>query len=346
MVTPSVVTNGAVTAWSTGTNYISLSRTDRSGCFLDLLSKVFNGFTIVAADDASLNSGAVRVNVSRAASKVSVDYYLSLQNQAIALQSIVGLAEVRLVDINSHGGFFIPLVWSYIKYGPWVNGLINSRPVNVIDDNRLNPWTYGNYARMNAAGDIIAERANTLTHTISYATVVVEGYPEFNLGSEITDGTNTMGSISDVGVSFGIDGVKTTYKFKTFFGPIGFSKKTELDQISQNSFSSGSNKNAINLESIFENVQEQIYSQGGGFGGSNTVGGTIGVTTFVGSVNNVGSNGGTAIRPGADVKNNNSSNTSNYSKTAKAEASAIFIPCTTRPPATTRGEAPTIEGGL
>jgi|688.fasta_scaffold79975_2 hypothetical protein len=346
MVAPSAVTNGAVTGWSTGTNYISLSRTDRSGCFLDLLSKVFYDFTIVPADTADLNTNGIRVNVNRSVKKVSVDYYLSLQNQAIALQSIVGLAEVRLVDINSHGGFFIPLVWNYIKYGPWVNGLINSRPVNVIDDNRLNPWTYGNYARMNDAGDIIAERANTLTHTISYATVVVEGYPEFNLGSEITAGTDTMGSISDVGVSFGIDGVKTTYKFKTFFGPIGFSKKSELDQISQNSFSSGSNKNTINLESIFENVQEQIYNQGGGFGGSNSAFGTIGVTTFVGSVNNAGVNGGVSMRPGADVKNNNSSNTSNYGKTAKAEASAIFIPCTTRPPATTRGEAPTIEGGL
>lgn len=346
IVTPTAVQNGAVIGWSTQTQYRSLSRTDRSGCFLDFLSKVFNGFTIVTADDAALNSGGVRVNVSRAASKVSVDYYLSLQNQAIALQSIVGLAEVRLVDINAHGGFFIPLVWNYIKYGPWVNGSIYSRPVNVIDDNRLNPWTYGNHDRMNNAGAIIAERANTLTHTIAYATVVVEGYPEFNLGSEITAGTNTMGSISDVGVSFGIDGVKTTYKFKTFFGPIGFSKKAELDQISQNSFSSSSNRNTINVESIFENVQEQIYNQVGGAAGSNTVAAIAGVTTFVSSVNNAGSNGGVTIRPGADVKNNNSSNTSNYSKTAKSEVGALFIPCTTKPPGTTRGEAPTIEGGL
>lgn len=342
-------TNGAITGWSVTTPYTPISKTDRSGCFLEFLSRVYSGFSIVLATDSDLNSAGVRVNVNRSALKVSVDHYYSLQTQAIALQSVCGLAEIRMTNLNAYGGFFIPLVWNYIRYGPWVNGNSNTRPVNVIEDTRLNPWSYGSYGRMDDAGNIIAERSNTLTHTIAYASVSVEGYPEFGLGSELASGTDAMGAISDISMTFGLEGVKTTYKFKSFFGPVGFTKRSELDLISQNSFSSSSNRSAINVNSIFESVQEQIYNATGGGASTQSVGstlGSIGIGTFSGSINTKNANPPLTGKPVAHSKSTNESNTSNYGDTVDAQISSLFTPVTTRSPSTVRGQVPTIEGGL
>ena len=349
-IVPTARTNGAITAWTQQTVYTPVSKTDRSGCFLELLSRVYSSFTIVAADHSELNNGGVRVNVNRTALKVSVDHYYNLQSQAIALQANCGLAEARMLDINTYGGFFIPLVWNYIRYGPWVNGSSNTRPVNVIEDTRINPWSYGNYARMNTAGQIIAQRANTLTHTIAYATVSVEGYPEFSLGSDLTSSTETMSTISDISMTFGFEGVKTTYKFKTYFGPVGFVRRSELDTISQNSFSSSSNRNSINVNNIFEDVQQQIFNSTGG-GASNApigagVGGANGSSTIVSSIETKNANPQMTARSATNAKSTNESNTSEYASTVDAQLCSIFTPVTTRPPNTVQGRVATIDGGI
>lgn len=346
--------------WTTQTSYVPVTKTDKTGCFLEFMSRVFASLSIVRYDDSRLPIvGGSRALVSFANGVISADYYYGLQTDAYTLQDQVGLAEYRLSNFDAVAGcgFFIPLQWNYVKYGPWVNGTVYSRPVNIIDDSKLNPWNYGSFDRMNAAGNIIAERANTLTHTISYATVVVEGYPEYNLGYEISSGADNMGNITDINLGFGPDGVRTTYKFKTFLGPGGFTKRGELDTISYNSFVNSNNReSSIQWQKIYEDIEGQFLKskqigQSSFVSGTNIMNGNnstnnSALDSFSSTINAVGKAPEISQVSSKAVKFSNEANTNNYSEAVVAKINTIFTPVTTQPPLNADNRVPTIEGGL
>jgi len=345
--------NGKIKSFSVVTRQAYTSSSNKSGEFLELMSRVFNNLSILTHDNSNLKDPNTQkqLNVSFNNSAISVDYYFSLQTSAIALQEHVGLSEYRLINFDTevaNGGFYIPLQWNYIKYGPWVNGDAYSRPVNLIEDSKLNPWNYGNYSRMNEAASIIADRANTLTHTIAYATVTVEGYPEFNLGNSIVTSENDdMCNISDISMNFGTDGIKTTYKFKSFFGPNGFTKRSEISAITTTSINSYNNRqDSIKVDRIYNDIIAKIYEKTGGLNSSSRNNLNNGLAdSLISSAIPVNNNPSISNINGLGAKRAAESS-SNYSNLAIANLSTIFTPFTTYPSKASAGQAPTIEGGI
>ena len=348
-------TNGKIKTFSLITRQGFTTSNDRSDEFLELMSRIFSNLNIVTHDNANLKdpSTGKQLNVSFNNGVISVDYYYALQTSAIALQEHVGLSEYRLINFNrgvTHGGFYIPLQWNYIKYGPWVNGDAFSRPVNLIEDSKLNPWNYGNYNRMNEAGSIIAQRANTFTHTIAYATISVEGYPEFNLGDRLlTSENDDLCNISDISMNFGTDGIKTTYKFKSFFGPNGFTKRAEISAISNSSVNSFSNRqDSIKVGRIYDDILAKIYEKSGGPPGiaqGNSTNRAGFADTLVASSSPVNNNPSISNINGLNAKRSAEA-TNDYKNIAIANLSTIFTPFTTYPNKANTGQAPTIEGGI
>jgi hypothetical protein len=339
--------NNEITTWSHTAAASPITKFDKTGGYLEFISRIISGFTVVYDNDALLNSTGIRKRMNLAAKVIGVSHLLYLQSSAIGLQEYLNLAEYRLSDFNDNSsGFYIPLQCNFIKYGPWVDGNNNNRPVNVIEDARLNPWNYGSYQRMTDAAKIIAERANTETHTTSYATVTVEGYPEFDLGYEIKSGTNNMGNISDISLSFGTDGVKTTYKFKTFFGPIGFTKRPELEAISYNSFSASNNRSGvINFGKIFEDMEAQFMKNNyGGYMPQSQ--NSPGVSTLTGHINSVGQPSETTVKNPNVVKTRAELDNNAYQESADAKLSSLFTVYTTIPASNAKNRVPTIEGGV
>jgi hypothetical protein len=347
--------NGKIKTFSVSYRQAYTSTTDKSGEFLELMSKIFNNLTLLTYDNANLKDpvNSKQLNLSFVNDCISVDYYFSLQTSAISLQEHVGLSEFRLINLDpsegvSHGGFFIPLQWNYIKYGPWVNGNAYSRPVNLIEDSKLNPWNYGNYDRMNEAGSIIAERANTSTHTIAYANITVEGYPEFNLGGQIiTSENDEMCNISDISMSFDTEGIKTTYKFKSFFGPTGFTKRSEISAVSTSSTNSFSNRQEnIKVSRIYDDILAKIYEKTGSSNfGNRASRGIFTADSLVSSSSPVNANPSISNVNSLDAKRASESS-SNYPNLAMAHFSSIFTPYSTYPTKAKNGQAPTIEGGI
>ena len=110
-----------------------ITKFDKTGGYLEFISRILTGFTVVADDDAFLNSTGIRKRMNLAAKVIGVSHLLNLQSSAIGHQEYLNLAEYRLSKIDaSSSGFYIPLQWNFIKYGPWVDGNNNNRPVNVI----------------------------------------------------------------------------------------------------------------------------------------------------------------------------------------------------------------------
>jgi len=370
VVPTSYNTNGEITGFTITTgNYTPITSNDKTGGFLELMSRVLGGLQIVSRTNglgqfdpagAGLVENGKEVPVSWQSGRVSVDHYYKLQKEAVLYKDTVGLAEYRLSDLNTggRGGFYIPLQWNYIKYGPWVNAGgsadNNQRPVNIIEDSKLNPWTYGSFSRMNDAANILAERANTVTHTIGYATVTVAGFPQFNLGTSLTQGTSTIANVTnltDINVSYGTDGVKTTYKFKTFFGPNGFTKRAELDTISYNSYSTTNSQiGASEWQKVYEdNLEKYIRSQGGMretnlFGDPTPDSATKSSNAMTATVGGSGPAGEIITGSKDQLKFTLEANPW-YSETASAGFNAVFIPVVTYPVDTVFNICPTIEGG-
>jgi len=132
--------NNVITTWSLAAAASPITKFDKTGGYLEFISRIISGFTVVSDNDTLLNSTGIRKRMNLAAKVIGVSHLLYLQSSAIGLQEYLNLAEYRLSDFNSNlSGFYIPLQWNFIKYGPWVDGSNNNRPVNVIEDARLNP---------------------------------------------------------------------------------------------------------------------------------------------------------------------------------------------------------------
>lgn len=345
-------TTNKISTWSLATTYSPINKTDKKGGYLEFISSILNGYSVVLDSDPRLIVNGTKTFINTASKIISADHFYYLQTIWPLFSENINLSEFRLTnfDITDGNGIYIPLQWNYIKYGPWVDGTNHQMPVNMIDDSKLNPWTYGSMARMNEAGAIIAQRSNSSMHTAAYATVSVEGYPELSLGSSIvsTEGTNSfnMTNLTDLSLSFGTDGIKTTYKFKTYFGPVGFTKRSDLDTISYNSVSAAANRNSdISWNKIYEDFQtQQIKSMGGPSNGFGFNAG--GMSSFQGSLNSNIQPSEVRVTNPSQAKSRNEADPVMYQESSQAKLSALFTPYTTIQPAIAKGRFPTTEGGM
>lgn len=148
------------------------------------------------------------------------------------LELIASAAQTALSDLqrtykNSSAGFFdvavhpaaigpdaaaVPLKSNQNTYGPWYR----TGPGGKIDyrrDTGLAPWEYGGYYVLDLVARATIENIVTNMQESETGFVEVVGLPELSIGDElISGGPNVTG----IEVSIGRDGVKTTYRMRTF----------------------------------------------------------------------------------------------------------------------------------
>lgn len=117
----------------------------------------------------------------------------------------------------------IPLKSNVLTYGPWYAQGAPGK-VRVEIDNSLNPWQYGGYAFMNAAGNAKVGQAITDTQYVESGEHEEVGAPQWGLGDLLqSNGPN----ITNISVSYGAQGVTTKYTMTTFTQRYGvFNKDT------------------------------------------------------------------------------------------------------------------------
>ena len=121
----------------------------------------------------------------------------------------------------------IPLESRVDRYGPWyATGAIGAMEFE--EDDSLTPWNYGDYLYMNEAANsrVITNIANL--QTIESGSIEFPGAPGLSLGRQLL-GTGPF--VSNIRVSAGADGVKTTYNMETWRPRFGTMNKLFADKM-------------------------------------------------------------------------------------------------------------------
>ncbi|KKN98916.1 hypothetical protein LCGC14_0141610 [marine sediment metagenome] len=123
------------------------------------------------------------------------------------------ITKTRLTNIENA---FLALLDQRETYGPWQNRQNSQGRTEVIIDSSLTPWSFGFRGIINSTGiDIMNEVAlgrikTVLDISLDAATAELEvaGLPAVNIGDQL----QTTGTITAIGIVFGINGIKTTYR--------------------------------------------------------------------------------------------------------------------------------------
>lgn len=132
----------------------------------------------------------------------------------------------------------IPMRSNNTIYGPWFsyNFFSNYGGVNVEQDKDFAPWKFGSTSLMRIAAQARAETAfesNQQPLVISEnGQVTVPGLPMFSLADQITvDGAKRGPLVNNVNVTFGDQGITSTYDFKTFSRKFGNLTQIQTEQM-------------------------------------------------------------------------------------------------------------------
>lgn len=246
------ITNGSL-------SYIAnpYSESNKSGGTQEFFSWLYRGYTIVYGLDSALLSGGAYVDINKSTKKITASKYDEIMSTLSDVhKDQIGFAQRRDINAASSINIYAPLVWNYIKYGPFTSTDTDSDkdvPTQFIEDSSINPWAYGNLSVMNQAGRIIASNASAKSRTLGYASVSVHGLPRYQLGKAIVDGVSNIANISELSISVGVAGPTTSYRLRTFFGGAGIRKKVEIDKVSRVSTSAKQSKE-IKLDDIIHGL--------------------------------------------------------------------------------------------
>ncbi len=108
--------------------------------------------------------------------------------------------------------FVIPLQSNVSRYGPWYATGANGKLDLEIDEN-LVPWAFGGYDEMNQAGDAKVSSAISRYQVHEAGSVQYPGVPAVTMGGALVAGGPY---VTDIDVSIGPDGAKTTYNMGTW----------------------------------------------------------------------------------------------------------------------------------
>ncbi len=143
-----------------------------------------------------------------------------------------GLERPRLYQLKSVAGNYgihIPIISNCSTFGPFYATGLNKGPLTIVSDDSLAPWTYGSYAKMNIAGQQLANRAASSVYIIDFGNLNIAGLPAYNLGDKI--GLNA--NITSISIQSSTDGLTTNYGLKTFALPAGRLSKLLTDKITK-----------------------------------------------------------------------------------------------------------------
>lgn len=111
----------------------------------------------------------------------------------------------------------VPLRSNVLTYGPW---FVSGPPGKAVfeKDESLAPWNYGGYSTLNIAGDAKVENALMSQQTGESGMIELPDAPDRILGDAIVEGGP---NITDISVAIGTEGVKTSYRLRTFTPSFG-----------------------------------------------------------------------------------------------------------------------------
>lgn len=128
--------------------------------------------------------------------------------------------------------FAIPIKINNSTYGPWYSQGADQGKVRVEKDESLVPWNYGSYEALNAVAQSRATESITNTQVVEVGTVEKAGIPQFSLGDILQFGGPP---ITNIDVSFSVQGLSTSYRFQTYtnrFGVLGRSTTERIKRVS------------------------------------------------------------------------------------------------------------------
>jgi hypothetical protein len=140
----------------------------------------------------------------------------------------------RLLDLRAVS---IPLTSNRVSYGPWYSNYADNAGMrNVQVDDTLVPWNFARsnpwYTNLDAAGVEKLNQSVSPVKKLDTGTVVKTGYPEIGLA----DFRGYNSNLTGINVSFGSEGISTTYTFSTFTGIPGTFRKVDHDIMYNNYF--------------------------------------------------------------------------------------------------------------
>ncbi len=135
-------------------------------------------------------------------------------------------------------GAAIPLQSTTLSYGPWIanrNNIIYLAPAGKTVYNRdtsLNPWNYGSTAMMNYAGHVLVDTQVSLQQVVELGNLEQAGAPVLTkVGTTLIAGGP---EVTDINCSMGINGLTTTYSFRTYTPNFGNYSNVKANSIKLN----------------------------------------------------------------------------------------------------------------
>jgi len=130
---------------------------------------------------------------------------------------------------------FVALLDQRETYGPWSNRNLSIGKTDVVIDPSLTPWAFGFRGIINSTGmDQLEQVARAKIKTVADTTLdaktaelEVPGTPKVNIGDQL----QTTGVITNISVSFGIQGVKTTYQAMQYTNELSRFARQQRDLI-------------------------------------------------------------------------------------------------------------------
>lgn len=123
----------------------------------------------------------------------------------------------------------IPLKSNVLTYGPWYVAGAPGK-VRYDSDPTMTPWNYGGWQQMNLAGAARVLNAVTNMQVSESGALDLAGPPTASLGDVLQNGGP---NITNIDISYGKDGVSTSYRFQTFTPRFGVFSKPLADRIKQ-----------------------------------------------------------------------------------------------------------------
>lgn len=156
---------------------------------------------------------------------------ITQQGQRV-LEQLIGNQQGGSIPLVIHpaprlpSGFEIPFKSNILTYGPWYAQGSTGRVIYE-QDSSLVPWNYGGYTNLDLAGDAKSAQGVSAIQVIETGFVETHGYPAYNIGDIIeANGPN----ITNIAISFGQQGVSTTYSFETYVPRYGQLGKYNVDR--------------------------------------------------------------------------------------------------------------------
>lgn len=143
------------------------------------------------------------------------------QNAAGGLP-ILGMAPAT----NLPSAACVPLRSNILTYGPWYTSGIDGK-VRYEKNSSLVPWNFGGYLLMNYAGNAAIANALSMLQIGETGTIEIAGLPDASLGDELVEGGP---NITGIDMSIGPDGVKTSYRLRTYTPSFGQFSKQNADR--------------------------------------------------------------------------------------------------------------------